>query len=109
MTYAEILSRIYALGRFGMKPGLERIGKLLDALGNPQQAFATVHVVGTNGKGSTATFLSSILSAGGHRTGLFTSPHLISFTERIRIDGAEIDEESVVRLTERVMAAAPPE
>ncbi|HJV65836.1 MAG TPA: folylpolyglutamate synthase/dihydrofolate synthase family protein [Geomonas sp.] len=109
MTYAEILSRIYALGRFGMKPGLERISKLLAALGNPEKAFATVHVVGTNGKGSTASFLSSILSAGGHRTGLFTSPHLTSFTERIRINGDEIDEATVVRLAERVMAAAPPE
>jgi dihydrofolate synthase / folylpolyglutamate synthase len=109
MTYGEILSHIYALGRFGMKPGLERISKLLESLDNPQHAFATVHVVGTNGKGSTASFLSSILSAGGYRTGLFTSPHLISFTERIRVDGQEIDEDSVVRLTQRVMAAAPPE
>ena len=107
MTYAETLSHIYALGRFGMKPGLTRITRLLGALGNPQDAFATVHVVGTNGKGSTASVLSSILGAGGHRTGLFTSPHLISFTERIRIDGAEIAEEDVARLAERVMAAAP--
>ena len=107
MTYAETLSQIYALCRFGMKPGLARISRLLGALGNPQNAFAVVHVVGTNGKGSTASILSSILSAGGYRTGLFTSPHLISFTERIRIDGAEIAEEDVARLAERVMAAAP--
>ena len=107
MTYAETLSHIYALGRFGMKPGLARIAALLGALGNPQDAFATVHVVGTNGKGSTASILSSVLSAGGHRTGLFTSPHLISFTERIRTDGTEISEEAVTRLAGRVMAAAP--
>jgi len=107
MTYAETLSHIYALGRFGMKPGLARITRLLGALGNPQEAFSCVHVVGTNGKGSSAAVLSSILSAGGHRTGLFTSPHLISFTERIRIDGAEIAEEEVARLAGRVMAAAP--
>lgn len=107
MTYSETLSYIYALGRFGIKPGLERINRLLEALGNPQDSFSTVHVAGTNGKGSTASFLSSILSAGGYRTGLFTSPHLISFTERIRIDGAEIDEESVVRCAGRVIAAAP--
>lgn len=107
MTYSETLSYIYALGRFGIKPGLERINRLLEALGNPQDSFTTVHVAGTNGKGSTASFLSSILSAGGYRTGLFTSPHLISFTERIRIDGAEIDEESVVRCAARVIAAAP--
>lgn len=109
MTYAETLAHIYSLGRFGIKPGLSRITRLLAALGNPQDSFASVHVVGTNGKGSTASFLSSILSAGGYRTGLFTSPHLISFTERIRVDGTEISEEDVIRLTERVMAAAPPE
>jgi len=109
MTYAETLAHIYALGRFGIKPGLSRITRLLAALGNPQDAFAAVHVVGTNGKGSTASFLSSILSTGGYRTGLFTSPHLISFTERIRIDGIEIAEDEVVRLTGRVLAAAPPE
>jgi dihydrofolate synthase/folylpolyglutamate synthase len=107
MTYQETLSHIYALARFGIKPGLSRITRLLATLGNPQDSFAAVHVVGTNGKGSTASFLSSILSAGGYRTGLFTSPHLISFTERIRIDGDEIAEASVVRLAERVMAAAP--
>jgi dihydrofolate synthase / folylpolyglutamate synthase len=107
MTYAETLSHIYALGRFGIKPGLDRISRLLGALGNPQDAFATVHVVGTNGKGSTASVLASILSAGGHRTGLFTSPHLISFTERIRTNGTEISEEAVTRLAGRVMEAAP--
>lgn len=109
MTYAETLAHIYALGRFGIKPGLERIARLLGALGNPQDAFAAVHVVGTNGKGSTAACLSSILSAGGYRTGLFTSPHLTSFTERIRIDGTEIPETSVALLTERVLVAAPGE
>lgn len=109
MTYAETLAHIYALGRFGIKPGLARINELLAALGNPQHGFAAVHVVGTNGKGSTASCLSSILSAGGYRTGLFTSPHLISFTERIRIDGAEIEESSAACLAERVLAAAPPE
>jgi dihydrofolate synthase / folylpolyglutamate synthase len=107
MTYQETLSHIYALGRFGIKPGLERVAKLLDTLGNPQHSFSTVHVVGTNGKGSTASFLSSIVSAAGYRTGLFTSPHLISFTERIRINGDEISEDAVTRMAEKVMAAAP--
>jgi dihydrofolate synthase / folylpolyglutamate synthase len=107
MTYQETLSHIYTLGRFGIKPGLERVAKLLDTLGNPQHSFSTVHVVGTNGKGSTASFLSSIVSAAGYRTGLFTSPHLISFTERIRINGDEISEDAVTRMAEKVMAAAP--
>ncbi|GFO68319.1 bifunctional folylpolyglutamate synthase/dihydrofolate synthase [Geomonas limicola] len=109
MTYAETLTHIFALGRFGIKPGLERISLLLEALGNPQHAFAALHVVGTNGKGSTASQLSTLVSAGGYRAGLFTSPHLISFTERIRVDGVEIAEEDVVSLAERVLAAAPPE
>jgi dihydrofolate synthase/folylpolyglutamate synthase len=109
MTYAETLSHIFALARFGIKPGLERITRLLAALGNPQDSFATIHVVGTNGKGSTAATLSALLSAGTYRTGLFTSPHLISFTERMRVDGAEISEAQVARLASRVLAAAPGE
>lgn len=109
MTYQETLSYIYGLGRFGMKPGLERITATLQALHNPQDAFKTVHVAGTNGKGSTSSFLASMLAEGGHRVGLFTSPHLINFTERIRINGREIAEEEVVHLAEQVIAAAPPE
>ncbi|BDV43801.1 bifunctional folylpolyglutamate synthase/dihydrofolate synthase [Geotalea uraniireducens] len=108
MTYEEILAHIYGLRRFGIRPGLARISALLQQLGNPQESFAVIHVVGTNGKGSTAAFLASLLTAGGYRTGLFTSPHLISFTERFRLDGTEIAEERAGRLAERVLAAAPP-
>jgi dihydrofolate synthase/folylpolyglutamate synthase len=107
MTYQETLAYIYGLGRFGMKPGLERVTALLKDLGNPQDRVQTVHVAGTNGKGSTAAFLSSILAAGGHEVGLFTSPHLMNFTERMRINGIEIAEDEVVALSERVMASAP--
>jgi dihydrofolate synthase/folylpolyglutamate synthase len=107
MTYQEILAKIYALKRFGTKPGLARITALLDTLGNPQHGFATVHVVGTNGKGSTSSFLAAILAAGGHRTGLFTSPHLLSFTERIKCNSREISEDEVVSTAAEVMAAAP--
>ncbi len=109
MTYQETLAYIFGLARFGMRPGLERISALLRALGNPHEGLQVIHVAGTNGKGSTAAFLSSIVAAGGYRAGLFTSPHLIHFTERIRINGAEIPEDTVVRLAERVMKAAPPE
>src|SRR6266540_2614676 len=98
MTYRQTLAYIYGLARFGMKPGLERIDALLAALGNPHHGIRAVHVAGTNGKGSTAAFLSSIVAAGGYRVGLFTSPHLIRFTERIRINGAEIAEERVAAL-----------
>lgn len=107
MTYQETLKYIYGLGRFGMRPGLEKISLLLHTLGNPQNSIRTVHVAGTNGKGSTAAFLAAILEAGGYRTGLFTSPHLISFTERIRINGTMIPEGDVARLAERVMRASP--
>ncbi len=107
MTYQETLSHIYGLGRFGMKPGLERIRATLRALSDPQDAVRIIHVAGTNGKGSTAAFLASILRSGGHKTGLFTSPHLIAFPERIRINGREIFEEEVVSLAERVMTVAP--
>ncbi len=108
MTYQETLAYIYGLGRFGMKPGLERITALLHALHNPHERLQTVHVAGTNGKGSTAAFLATILAEGGYRVGLFSSPHLISFTERFRINGVEISEDRVVDLASRVIAGAPP-
>lgn len=107
MTYEEILAHIYGLRRFGIRPGLGRVTSLLARLGNPQDSLRVVHVAGTNGKGSTAVFLSSILAAGGYRAGLFTSPHLVSFTERFRINDAEIGREPVRRLAERVLAAVP--
>jgi dihydrofolate synthase/folylpolyglutamate synthase len=107
MTYQETLSHIYGLARFGMKPGLERIRATLHAISDPQDAVQTIHVAGTNGKGSTAAFLASILRSGGHKTGLFTSPHLIAFPERIRLDGREIFESEVVSLADRVLTVAP--
>lgn len=109
MTYRETLTYLYGLGRFGMKPGLERINFMLAALGNPQERIPIVQVAGTNGKGSTAAFLAAICTAAGLRTGFFSSPHLTSFTERFRIDNTEISPERVVELAGRVMAAAPPE
>lgn len=76
--------------QFGIKPGLERISCLMNILGNPQDNFRTVHIAGTNGKGSVATFISSIMAASGKKVGVFTSPYLERFTERIRIiDGLE--------------------
>jgi dihydrofolate synthase/folylpolyglutamate synthase len=108
MNYSETIAYIYGLGRFGMRPGLERITALLLALDNPQDKIKTIHVAGTNGKGSAAMFLSTIMSCAGYKVGLFTSPHLIRFTERIRINDVEIEEENVVRLAGQVIAAAPP-
>jgi dihydrofolate synthase/folylpolyglutamate synthase len=108
MSYQELLTYLYGLGRFGMKPGTERILQLLAALGNPQESFTSVHIAGTNGKGSTASFLSCIMTRAGYRTGLFTSPHLTHFSERIRIDGHELSEAELLHCGERVVAAAPP-
>jgi dihydrofolate synthase/folylpolyglutamate synthase len=107
MSYQELLTYLYGLGRFGMKPGTERISRLLDSLNNPQDSFTSVHVAGTNGKGSTAAFLASVMSRGGYRTGLFTSPHLSRFSERMRVDGCELSEEVILACAERVMGAAP--
>ena len=99
MTYAEAVSRLLALRggeQVGMRPGLERIETLLDALGHPERRYTLVQVGGTNGKGSVSAMLAAMLKAAGRRTGLYTSPHLVSFRERIRIDGAAISEDGVV-------------
>jgi len=98
MTYAEALARLLALRggeHAGMRPGLARIEALLEALGNPEQRYTLVQVGGTNGKGSTAAMLAAVLRAAGRRVGLYTSPHLVSFRERIRVDGEAIAEDDV--------------
>jgi len=104
-----ILEKLYSRRRFGIRPGVERVQLLLNRLGNPERTFRSIHVVGTNGKGSTSAFLSSILSASGLRTALFTSPHLINFTERFRINGVEVSLKRLEPLLERVLAVAPEE
>ena len=91
---------------FGMMPGLTTTRKLGEVLGNPQKKFKTIHVVGTNGKGSTSYYLSGILQAHGLKTGLYTSPQLVSMRERIRVNDLPIDDESLDRLIMLVKAAA---
>ncbi len=91
---------------FGMMPGLASTRKLCEVLGNPQKKFKTIHVVGTNGKGSTSYYLSGVLQAHGLKTGLYTSPHLVSMRERIRVNDLPIDDESLDRLIMQVKAAA---
>lgn len=109
MSRAATLEKLYSRRRFGIRPGVGRVTELLGRLGNPQHNFRSIHVVGTNGKGSTAAFLSSILSAAGHRTGFFSSPHLVRFNERFRIDASEIDDSRLTPLLETVLSCAPPE
>jgi dihydrofolate synthase/folylpolyglutamate synthase len=90
----------------GMKPGLSRIKKFLAEIQNPQDVFRSVQIAGTNGKGSTALFLSEILRAHGHKTGLYTSPHLLNVCERIKIDGKDISENVLNRLTNKYLPQA---
>lgn len=97
---------LYGLQSHGIKPGLSRTIALLGALGNPQDSFHSLHVGGTNGKGSTAAILASVLTAQGYRVGLYTSPHLVDFSERIRVNGVPIPRERVWDLTEEVRHAA---
>ena len=89
-SYRSSIDFLLNLQRSGIKLGLERTVNLLDAIGNPQNRFKSVHIAGTNGKGSVAAYLNSILYHGGYTSGLFTSPHLVEYPERVRVDGTAI-------------------
>lgn len=108
MNYTQTLEFLFTsmpsfqrVGGDAYKPGLERIAAFCQHLGNPQRNFYTVHVAGTNGKGSVSHILASILQQAGYRTGLFTSPHLTDFRERIRVDGEMIPKQKVVNFVDR--------
>src|SRR3984885_1392810 len=105
MTYEDAIKFLYGLQWFGTKLGLENTFKLAALAGNPQKKLRFIHVAGTNGKGSTCAMLESIYRAAGLRTGLFTSPHLVSFRERIQVNRQLIPEAEVVRLVEELRAA----
>ncbi len=94
------LIRLYAMRTHGIKPGLETAVALTDALGNPERSFAAVHVAGTNGKGSVCAMLDSVLRGAGLKVGLYTSPHLVRFNERIRVDGDPITDGELAELFE---------
>lgn len=98
LTYEEVLDRIEHQRRFGNRPGAEVSALMLEKLGRPQQNMSVIHIAGTNGKGSVSAFLCSILKGAGIRTGMFTSPHLVDFRERICVDGQMISREEVVKL-----------
>ncbi len=101
-SYKDTLSFLYSLQGRGVKLGLRNIQALLHSLGNPEQGFPSIHIAGTNGKGSTAAFLASVFQEAGYRTGLYTSPHLVSFTERIRVNGRQIPTAAVLRLAQSI-------
>jgi len=102
MNYKQTLSYIYGLERFGIKLGLENITSLLSYVGNPHLKFKSIHIAGTNGKGSVASMLESILCEAGYKTGLFTSPHLVDFRERVRVCGKKIEKDFILSFVENV-------
>ena len=115
MTYEQALDYIHSVTWKGSRPGLERITELLERLGNPQEKLRFIHVAGTNGKGSFCAMTESILRAAGYKTGLFVSPYIKNFNERICVLGAPIGNEALAAATAAVkphaeaMADAPTE
>ncbi len=106
MDYQESLAWLEELNTFGIRLGLSRIERLAELLGHPERRYRTIHVTGTNGKGSVSAMLAAILRQAGRRTGLYTSPHLVSYTERCQLDGAEIGESDFARCLTEVRRAA---
>lgn len=105
MTYNESVQYIHSLLKFGIKPGLERISVLMNELGNPQSELKFIHIAGTNGKGTTSTMMSEILKAAGHKTGLFTSPYVFDFCERIQINNKNIPQTELAEIVSEVKTA----
>jgi len=102
MTYDELTRYLFGLRRFGIRLGLENVQRLLEELGNPHTKFPSIHIAGTNGKGSTGAFIECIWRLAGYRTGLYTSPHLLDFRERICVDQEKIPLSRVVELLDRL-------
>src|SRR3989304_885013 len=114
-SFAEALDYLYSFVDYSQERSyrysaevfdLGRMRQLLQLLGDPQAAYRTIHIAGTKGKGSVASLIASSLRAAGHRTGLYTSPHLVRFTERIRVDGDEIPQDELPSLVEELQPQA---
>ena len=103
MNYNETLDYIHSLGNFGLPAGLHRIKSVLEKLGNPQNEFKSIHIAGTNGKGSVSCMLSSVFKTAGYKTGTFISPFIIDFRERIQINGEFIPKDDLVYCAEKVI------
>jgi len=99
---AETLKYIHSVKWQGSKPGLERTRELLALLGNPEKNLSFVHIAGTNGKGSTAACIAAVLRAAGYRTGLYTSPYILRFNERMQVDGEQISDDELIRMTDEI-------
>ncbi len=100
--YKECLDELFKLGRFGIKLELDTIFNILRLLNSPQKNYKIIHIAGTNGKGSIGTYISSILSEAGYKTGFYTSPHLIKFNERFSIDGVDVSDDEIVKAFQTV-------
>lgn len=109
MTYSSAVAYLYRLQKHGIKLGLETMTALMVRLGMPQARYPTLHIAGTNGKGSTAAIAAAVLQAAGYRVGLYTSPHLVEFRERIRVNGEMIAESQVAQLTGQLQTLCQPD
>ena len=108
-TFDEFEKILYANSNNKILPGLERIKKLLNRLDNPQNSFKSIHIVGTNGKGSTGAFISSIFKASGYKTGFYLSPHLVTPGERFMINGEILGADEWIRAAEDVIKVINPD
>ncbi len=106
MTYQEALTYIHSISWRGSKPGLERISEMMEQLGNVQEDLKFIHIAGTNGKGSVSAMLSSVLTAAGYRTGLFISPYIMRFNERMQVNGMPISDEELAEIITEVQPVA---
>lgn len=106
MNYADAVKTLTSQGKFRIELGLGRIAQILELLGNPQDKLNCIHVAGTNGKGSTCAILASILKEAGIKTGLYTSPHIFEYTERIKIDGCDISKEDFAKYIDEICELA---
>ena len=106
MNFSDAVEAVFSRGMYGQRPGVELSYELLSRLDKPHRGLKLVHIAGTNGKGSTTHFSAALLSAAGHKTGEYTSPHLVSPVERIRVDGQCISDKDFARLCEKVLAEA---
>lgn len=106
--YTNPLEYLFSLEKYGIRPGLKRIKSLLKSVGNPQNELTVIHIGGTNGKGSVSAMIASVLVNAGYKVGLYTSPHLARFNERICINGREISDKKIAELADRIRNAYQP-
>ena len=102
MEIDKLLEELYGYSMFGIKLGLENIQKICDYLGNPERKYKVIHITGTNGKGSTSTITETVLLEAGYKVGKYTSPHILKFNERIRVNGKDISDRDIALVYEKI-------